>query len=173
MERLNFCLPFIRKDGFFYDMYSYEHIGKKWFYITRINQKCYLLPDKEPPERFYKSKRFITKVMFMAAVARPRYGYNKKALFDGKIGIWPFVCKGPAKGNDSKNRAKGTIVTKNIQSINKEETRKMIMDKVIPVMEEKWPADLRKRIIIIQRDNAKPHCSINDELIVLECRKDG
>ena len=65
------------------------------------------------------------------------------------------------------------LITKNIQSINKEETRKMIIDKVIPAIKEKWPVGLRKGEIIIQQDNAKPHCSINHELIVLECQKDG
>ena len=172
MERLNFCLSFIGNDGFFDDMYSYVHIDEKWFYITRINQKYYLLPDEEPPERSCKSKRFITKVMFMAAVARPRYNPNKKALFNGKIGIWPFVYKEPATRN-SKNRAKGTLETKNIQSINKKETKKMILEKVVPAIKEKWPLGSRKGEIILQQDNAKPHCSIDDELIVSECRKDG
>jgi hypothetical protein len=93
MDRLEFCLSFIKDDGFFNDMNSYVHIDEKWFYITCINQKYYLLPDEEPPERFCKSKRFITKVMFMAAVARPRYDPNKKALFNGKIGICPLFLK--------------------------------------------------------------------------------
>ena len=66
----------------------------------------------------------------MAAVARLRYDPNKKAVFDGKIGIWPFVYKEPVQRN-SKNRVKGIIVTKNIQSINKDETRNMIINKQV------------------------------------------
>ena len=87
IERLNFCLSFLRNDGFFKDMYSYVHKDKKWFYIKCINQNYYLLPDKKTPKQFCKSKQFITKVMFMATVARPRYDPNKKALFNGKISI--------------------------------------------------------------------------------------
>mmetsp|Transcript_2380 Transcript_2380/g.3526 ORF Transcript_2380/g.3526 Transcript_2380/m.3526 type:complete len:162 (+) Transcript_2380:558-1043(+) len=49
----------------------------------------------------------------------------------------------------------------------------MIIDKVVPAIKEKWPVGSRKGEIIIQQDNAKPHCSIDDELIVSECRKDG
>ncbi|ETV68359.1 hypothetical protein H257_15680 [Aphanomyces astaci] len=38
------------------------------------------------PTSRVKSKRFITKVMFLAAVARPRYDFHNKAMFDGKTG---------------------------------------------------------------------------------------
>ena len=54
-----------------------------------------MLPDKPEPDRKVKSKRFITKVMFLAAVGRSRPG------FDGKIGIWPFVEKVAAQRNKS------------------------------------------------------------------------
>ena len=64
--------------------------------------------SKEPPVG--KSKRFIAKVMFLAAVAHPRYDNHKKAYFNGKIGLWPFVEKIAAKRN-SKNRPKGAMVS--------------------------------------------------------------
>lgn len=51
----------------------------------------YLHAEEEEPLRSAKVKTFITKIMFLTAVARPRLG------FDGKIGIWPFVVKGAAK----------------------------------------------------------------------------
>ena len=37
--------------------------------------------------------------------------------FDGKIGIWPFIEKVAAKKN-SRNRHKGTLETKNDESVN-------------------------------------------------------
>ena len=76
--------------------------------------------DEEVPHRTCQSKRFITKVMFMAAVARPRGDVGSEDYFNGKIGIWPFVYKEAAKRN-SKNRTKGTYVTKNIESVNAQE----------------------------------------------------
>ncbi|ETV78384.1 hypothetical protein H257_07946 [Aphanomyces astaci] len=39
------------------------------------------------------------------AVGRPHYDHTKKRLFDGKIGIWPFVEIAPAQ-RSSKNRPK-------------------------------------------------------------------
>jgi hypothetical protein len=78
LARVDFCLICIKSSGYYDDMFNYVHIDEKWFYITHINQKYYLLPDKEPPNHECKSKRFITKVMFMAAVARPSFDYEKK-----------------------------------------------------------------------------------------------
>ncbi|CAM9457039.1 unnamed protein product [Discosporangium mesarthrocarpum] len=52
-------------------------------------KKIYLQPDEEVPKPPKASnKRFILKMMFLAAVARPRKLFNG-VWFDGKIGIWP------------------------------------------------------------------------------------
>ena len=37
-----------------------------------------------------KVKDLFLKIMFLAAVARPRYDLEKGEMFDGKIGIRPF-----------------------------------------------------------------------------------
>lgn len=112
---MEFCKSFIRSNRQYRDMFNYIHIDEKWFNLTRINQRLYLLPDEKEPERFYKSKRFITKVMFMAAVVRPRYDATRKQKFNGKIGIWLFVYKREAK-RKSKNRAKETLETKVVKN---------------------------------------------------------
>ncbi|ETV68960.1 hypothetical protein H257_15296 [Aphanomyces astaci] len=59
----------------------------------------------ELPKRQLKSKLFITKVIFLAAVARPRNDHNKKCVFDGKLGVWTFMETALAKLN-SRNRLK-------------------------------------------------------------------
>lgn len=51
------------------------------------------LPDEDLSDRREKSKRFIPKLMFLAAVARSRWDARRRREFDGKIGIWPFVEK--------------------------------------------------------------------------------
>lgn len=38
---------------------------------------------------------YDTKVMFVAAVARPRFDVNGNEEFSGKIGIFPFTIKEP------------------------------------------------------------------------------
>lgn len=110
--------------------------------------------------------------MFMAAVARRRFDANKKCTFDGKIEICPFVETEPAKRN-SKNRAKGTMVTKPIESVDKEEIRRIMFEKLYPAIRKKWPIDSQNRPIFIQQDNAKPHLSEHDEDVVKEGNRDG
>lgn len=169
MDRLEFCLSKVNHatngDFLFDDLYDYVHIDEKWFYLTKIKRSYYLMLNEEEPERNCKSKRFITKVMFMAAVARPRYDTHRKHYFDGKIGIWPFVYQEPAQRN-SKNRAKGTIITKNVESVTAVHCKNMIMENVVPAIKSKFPPTYKKKTIYVQQDNAKPHFSDNDADIV-------
>jgi len=108
----------------------------------------------------------------MCAVTRPRYDYTKKKLFDGKIGIWPFSFTEAAKRN-SKNRQKGTMVTKPIESITKDEVRTMIEDNVFPAIREKFPQSYKRKPIYLQQDNAKPHTAVDDLELCREGRRDG
>ncbi len=61
-------------------------------------------------ERILKSKRFVMKMMSIAAVAYPRYDSIQNADFNGEIGIWPVVATNPAR-HFSINRPKCTYVT--------------------------------------------------------------
>jgi len=103
------------------------------------------------------------KAMYLAAVAQPRYDPNRKAMWDGKIGIWPFVEKVPAMRN-SKNRPKGTLETKQVSVTTEVYCCSMfwyvdmLINKLLPAIEAKWPkGTLRKLLIRIQQDNASPH----------------
>jgi hypothetical protein len=129
-QRLRFALSMLSNEStVFQSMYDYVHIDEKWFYMTKPKSNYYLLPEEDVPHRSVKSKRFIAKVMFLAAVARPRHDPHTKKQFDGKIGVWPFVVQEPAKRN-SKNRGKGTMVTKPIE-VTRPVYVKMITENVI------------------------------------------
>lgn len=108
----------------------------------------------------------------MAAVARPRWDAEKNCTFDGKLGIWPFVTEEEAK-RSSKNRPKGTLETKCIDSVDNEEIRKILIEKLYPAIREHWPIESRKDIIIVQQDNAKPHVSSSDKKMVKQGLKGG
>ncbi|XP_057793332.1 uncharacterized protein LOC131009952 [Salvia miltiorrhiza] len=96
IARMKFCLSNVVYDGAM-SRYSYQsmhnvvHIDEKWFYMTKTSDRYYLLPEETDPYRACKSKRFITKVMFMCAVTRPQFSADGQELFDGKIGIFPFT----------------------------------------------------------------------------------
>ncbi|ETV97349.1 hypothetical protein H310_09686 [Aphanomyces invadans] len=155
--RLDFAKSFVRLlpsgNHAFVDMNEYVHVDEKWFYLTKVKRKFYVYDDEEVAVRAVKSKQFITKVMFLAAVARPQYDYTKKAYFDGKVGVWPFVVVQPAKRN-SKNRAKGTPVVVP-QVVDGEVYKKAIMDKVVPAILERFPPRTLARGVVIQQDNAR------------------
>ena len=42
--------------------------------------------------------------------------------------------------------------------------RKMLCEKLIPAIQDKWPDEDYRRTIFIQQDNAKPHVQPTDEI---------
>ncbi|XP_042013473.1 uncharacterized protein LOC121761851 [Salvia splendens] len=155
----------------YHPMHNVVHIDEKWFYMTKTSERYYLLPGETEPYRACKSKRFITKVMFMCAVCRPQFAENGEVIFDGKIGIFPFTTMEPAK-RKSKNRPPGTMETKPIHSVNKEVMRACLLHKIIPAIKAKWPDNMSKEIFI-QQDNAKPHINHNDAEFQAVASTDG
>ena len=65
-----------------------------------------------------KHKEHIEKVMFLSAVTRPRFDDEKVCMFDGKIGIWPFVHQVAAQ-RSSIYRPAGTMETKSLPVTNR------------------------------------------------------
>ena len=100
----------------FNEMMDVVHVDEKWFYMTQKTRRHYLAPDEEEPHRTTKWKRYSTKVMFLAAVARPRWDTIRNQPFDGKLGIGPFISIKEARRN-SRNRPAGTPVTKVMTSV--------------------------------------------------------
>ncbi|XP_047941012.1 uncharacterized protein LOC125188282 [Salvia hispanica] len=152
-------------------------------YYNLMKKRYYLLPDEDEPYRSCKFKRFITKVMFMCAVNRPHFGMDGQAIYDGKVGIFPFTEVLPTQ-RKSKNRPRGTMETKPIHSVTKVVMRDCLINQIIPAIKAKWPIWASKDIYI-QQDNATPHitamdpefqslqyekpCSIVDELVGNVC----
>ncbi|KAL6508986.1 hypothetical protein OROHE_021545 [Orobanche hederae] len=174
--RVEWCLSMIDKNSGdaprFDNMFNVIHIDEKWFYISKKSEKYYLLPEECDPHRSCKSKIFLTKVMFLAATARPRFDSSGNEVFSGKIGIFPFITKQPAK-RSSANRVAGTLETKPITSVGRDLSRDYLVNKVLPAILEKWPFDDRDMTIIIQQDNARTHIDPNDEEFRLAVAKYG
>ncbi|OWZ23191.1 Mar9 Transposase [Phytophthora megakarya] len=160
-QRVSRTLLFLdEKTCEFEPMYDIVHIDEKWFNEDIDGRSYLLLPNEEPPQRHCRSKRHMPKTMFLAAVARPRYDYQRKTMFDGKLRIWPLVEHYTAQRN-SRNRPAGTVLTKirNIPSIDRGVIKEFLLTAVIPAIKTKWPARHRGRNILIQQDNAKLHDS--------------
>ena len=58
----------------------------------------------------------------LAVVARPRFDVEGNVIFSGKIGIYPFVTKEPAK-RSSVNRVAGMLETKAMTSVKRDTIR--------------------------------------------------
>ncbi|CAN0089768.1 unnamed protein product, partial [Discosporangium mesarthrocarpum] len=105
----------------------------------------------KPPRA--QNKRFITKVMFLAAVARPRM-ISDGVWFDGKISIWP-IADAVAVMRSSKYHKKGTMMLKPATT-NAERYKELMTDKVIPAIKARMPRP-PDHTIFVQQDGAKPH----------------
>ena len=90
-DRLKWCLSHIvheaNGDNKHNDMYDGVHVDEKWFLLSQVTGKYYLAPRECKPYRTCKSKRFICKVMFLVATAKPRFNEDGFCPFDRKIGL--------------------------------------------------------------------------------------
>ncbi|KAF0685054.1 hypothetical protein As57867_003497, partial [Aphanomyces stellatus] len=157
--RLTFAASKVGHDMTMNAMLDHVHLDEKWFYITKETRKFYLAPGEKGPDRKCKSKRYITKVMFLSAVARPRFVEATGEWWDGKIGTWPFVAAVPAN-RSSCNRPAGTMETKAV-TVTKDVYRARLIDDVLPAIVAKWPDP--QRVVTLQHDNARAHVTASDE----------
>jgi hypothetical protein len=73
LSRVQYAMSYIDVETLSFDkMYNVVHIDEKWFNETSDKKVYYLADDEENPIRNRKSKKFIGKTMFLAAVSRPR-----------------------------------------------------------------------------------------------------
>ena len=162
VARIQYAIGNINLDRRLFASYmDVVHVDEKWFNMKEVNKTYFLLDGEEEPHRSSKSKRYIGRVMFLCAVARPRWDTTRNQSFDGKLGIWPFTEMVPAQ-RSSRNRPAGTLEEKPI-NVNKDVYRKFICEKVIPAIKDKWPLCHRSMAIKIQQDNAKPHLIKEDD----------
>ena len=160
MSRMELALLFIDENNTskFENMEDHIHINKKWFYLTKDGQHFIIVADEKEHYRHVQHKSFLTKIMFLCAVARPRYDTNKNAWFDRKIGIWPIRKWEPAKWS-SKKHTKGMPVWKN-QCIAWDVYREYLIQTFLPAVKERWPTHNRR--IWLQQDGAKSHILEDD-----------
>ncbi|XP_050875083.1 uncharacterized protein LOC127078694 [Lathyrus oleraceus] len=166
-QRLRFCLSMLEEtsiphDPIFKSMYNIVHIDEKWFYMSTNSTNYYLLANEDDPYRTCRNKNYIQKVMFLVAVARPKFDDEDNVTFTGKIGVFPLVDKVSAR-RSSVNRSAGTLETKPITFITKDVSRMFLINKILPAIKEKWPREHAWETIFIQQDNAPCHVSLDDE----------
>jgi len=78
--RVQYCMSHLNHMGQFEFMMNEIHLDEKWFSLSKNVRRFYLADGEEEPHRTTKSKRFMAKVMFLAAVAQPRHDTHRNRL---------------------------------------------------------------------------------------------
>lgn len=164
-ERLLYCFERVREDDTgtlnYASCYDEVHIDEKWFYMMRPVTKAYLAEGEVAPKRKCQHKGHIIKVMFLAAVARPRFDRNGSCLFDGKIGMWPFVEEQSAQKTSNYCPA-GTLELKPV-SVDSQRYKEYILEQVMPAIKRVWSQKRwTEAFVSIQHNNAPVHFNQND-----------
>ncbi|XP_057770702.1 uncharacterized protein LOC130990491 [Salvia miltiorrhiza] len=175
--RLEWCLSMldprsVHQDPIFKGLFDIVFIDEKWFNMTKRTENYYLSRVEDDPLRTCKSTNFIGKVMFSAAMTRPRMDENGNCIFDGKIGCFPLVTHVVAQ-RSSANRAAGTLEIKPITSITKDVMRSFMLDKIVPAVRATWPREDMHNTIFIQQDNAPTHIDPSDKYFQEVAKQDG
>jgi hypothetical protein len=66
-------------------------LKERWFFISEKTLRVNCIPGEKVPKRYAQNKDHLIKVMFLCAIARPRYNAAGECILDKKIGMWPFV----------------------------------------------------------------------------------
>jgi hypothetical protein len=141
--------------------YNVIHIDEKNFHVDKKTRRVFIGEGEDLPYRSHRNANYIQKVMFLAAVGRPRFRDppNREDPFswDGKIGLYPLVEEHFARRGDGRTglRQGDRILTP--VSITTLYFESIILDKLLPDIVFKCPAEMLAAPIIIQLDNATPH----------------
>jgi hypothetical protein len=77
-------------------------------------------------------------------------------LFDGEIGMWPFIERVEAVRTNKQRPTRETMVSKPVSVSNKAKLRESMLHHIIPSIKEKWP-HRENRHIVMQQDGASAH----------------
>jgi len=125
-------------------------IDEKLFYAWSSAGTLKIPPEHEKPKSELMSKRFIPKVMMLAAVGKP----CEKHKWDGKLGIWEVGVMREALRGDSRTGLKRGDMIFESGTLDHEGWVKMLLELVFPAIRTKLP---RAKVVKLQFDNAGPH----------------
>ena len=121
---------------------AWVDVYEAWFFTVNLHGRVKIAPGQQAPKLFCKSKRNIPKVMFLAAAARPRPG------FDGRIGLWR-VCKSKEAQRPSKNHDEGDVYEV-ADTMTAAKYYEMMTKKVFPAIQKAFRGTGVKKIIVQQ-----------------------
>ena len=164
LMRKLFCIEKLNPaDKLYDDYYQSVHINEKWFFFTKSRRRLRLVPGEQKPAHLCRSKDPILKVMVLFAVTRPMYDGNGNCIFDGKIGMFPFIEHVASQRTSAMGHC-GKMIMKPVP-VNKERYRDFLVNKVVPAIQAKW-ANRGNRNIAIQQDGGPAHIDKDDAAFI-------
>ena len=97
--------------------------------------------------------------MFLVAVSLPHYDHKCNKQFNGKLGWWDLTEE-VTEQRSMKNRPKGTLLLKSIESINKNTIKEVIINNLLPSIVNNFTRDCDE--VVIQVDKWSSHIENND-----------
>eukprot|EP00127_Corallochytrium_limacisporum_P004078 Clim_evm23s157 gene=Clim_evmTU23s157 len=158
--RLEFVRQFFVPHGVCEALDDCIHLDEKWYTPDVKNGRILYVKGTEPQRYLPVRRGHESKIkgQHIVAVARPRVWMQggRKEIFDGKMLCHACVEDKVAK-KTTKNRKKGTI-EKVQHTVDGEFFFNVLVNELLPAIEEKWPKDWDKqRPIRVWMDNAGVH----------------
>ena len=129
-------------------------IDEKLFYAWSSRGKLKVPAEDEAPRTPLQSKRFIPKVMMLAAIGRPSSHHK----FNGKIGMWPIGELRPAKRSNRRSGLQRGDMMWESATLDAERWVSMLVSDVFPAIRAKFA---RAKVVRVQFDNAPAHRTSN------------
>ncbi|POM67234.1 Hypothetical protein PHPALM_16806 [Phytophthora palmivora] len=121
LKRLEYVLSFIDEDTLRFEyMNNIIHVDEKWFYDDIDKRSCLVFENKSAPQRSRRSKHFMSKVMFLAAIPQPRRFIDLRR---------------------SRYRGRDETCLRNIESVTRPVYKSSLLDGVILAIKACWPRD--------------------------------
>jgi hypothetical protein len=114
--------------------------------------------EAPPHTKSVQHKSHIMKVMFLCALARPRFNNTTRQWFDGLIGIFPVGELNMYQQTRSANHALGDLKWTDF-ILDREGKKRMMIGLMLPDIKKKMPINNN---IAVQQDGAKAHLPVND-----------
>ncbi|OWY98515.1 hypothetical protein PHMEG_00030705 [Phytophthora megakarya] len=147
LARMQWILTFIDENTYAFEgMYAMTRSGSTQTLMS--GRICFFLMRNRRetlPEQALYPQDYLLGSGSTSKFSACRYDFHRKAVFDGKIGIWPLVEQYTAQ-RSSVNRPAGTVLTRNFEAIDRNVIKRFLLGDLIPAIKSKWPARERPRL---------------------------
>ena len=145
----------IRVESMISTFFDEIHVDEKWFNMTEDGVCCLCALDEEPPHRTCQSKRFIKKIMFLCAMAKPQQ-FPNGTWPDGKIGTWTIGYQSQFQRTTKNHRKDDPKWETKI--VDQDEYQWMLIYHLLLAIVERFPMDyLTKKGVKVQQDSQSTH----------------